>query len=82
VGTNGLAIAALVLGICGFLFVTAVLAIIFGGVSLHQIKSTGNTQRGRGLAIAGLVLGAIWVLLFVFGVAHGRTCVNGVCRRR
>ena len=47
--TNGLAIASL---ICAFLF--APLGIIFGHISLSQIKRTG--EQGHGLAVAGLVI--------------------------
>ncbi|KUH99302.1 peptidylprolyl isomerase [Mycobacterium sp. IS-3022] len=48
--TNTLAIVALV---CAFVF--APLGILFGHLSLSQIKKTG--EEGRGLAIAGLVIG-------------------------
>lgn len=47
--TNGMAIASL---ICAFVF--APLGIIFGHVSLAQIKRTG--EEGHGLAVAGLVI--------------------------
>jgi peptidyl-prolyl cis-trans isomerase B (cyclophilin B) len=47
--TNALAIVSLV---CAFLF--APLGIVFGHISLSQIKKTG--EEGRGLAIAGLVI--------------------------
>ena len=47
--TNGMAIASL---ICAFLF--APLGIIFGHISLSQIKRTG--EEGHGLAVAGLVI--------------------------
>jgi peptidyl-prolyl cis-trans isomerase B (cyclophilin B) len=47
--TNALAIVSLV---CAFLF--APLGIIFGHMSLAQIRKTG--EEGRGLAIAGLVI--------------------------
>jgi peptidyl-prolyl cis-trans isomerase B (cyclophilin B) len=50
--TNGMAIASL---ICAFLF--APLGIIFGHISLSQIKRTG--EEGRGLAVAGLVIGYV-----------------------
>ena len=62
--TNGLATASLVLGILGWLyFVPALLAVIFGHTALSQIKRTG--QGGRGLALAGVILGWIWLALFV-----------------
>lgn len=59
--TNSMAIAALV---CAFLF--APLGIVFGHMSLAQIKRTG--ESGRGMAIAGLVISYLAVammLLFV-----------------
>src|SRR3954470_24119347 len=47
--TNGMAIASL---ICAFVF--APLGIVFGHISLSQIKRTG--EEGHGLAVAGLVI--------------------------
>jgi hypothetical protein len=58
-GTNGLAIASLVLGIVWVWWLGSILAVIFGHVALSQIGRSKGAQGGRGLAIAGLVLG--WV---------------------
>jgi len=70
-GTNGYAIASLVLGIIG-MGIGSILAVVFGHMALGQIRRT--PQGGRGLAIAGLVLGYIGIagivillLLFVVG---------------
>lgn len=57
-GTNALAIVALVLGIFG-----GVLAIPVGHVSLNQIRRSG--ESGRGLAVAGLVLGYLSLVVIV-----------------
>jgi len=61
--TNGLAIATLVLGICGF----ALIPIIMGHIALKQIRERG--ESGGGMAIAGLILGYIalagYVILIV-----------------
>jgi len=51
--TNGLAIASLILGIVG----VSILAIILGHVGLNQIKRNG--EQGRGMALAGVILGYI-----------------------
>jgi peptidyl-prolyl cis-trans isomerase B (cyclophilin B) len=62
--TNGMAIASF---ICAFLF--APLGIIFGHISLSQIKRTG--EDGHGLAVAGLVISyliTIGSILLLFGV--------------
>lgn len=56
-GTNGFAIAALILGLLGGIL----LSVIFGIVALRQIKRTG--EGGKGMAIAGLALSGLWVVV-------------------
>jgi hypothetical protein len=55
--TNGLAVAALVLGILWLFWLGSTLAILFGHIALDQIKH--NNQSGKGMAVAGLVLGYV-----------------------
>ncbi|RNL75462.1 DUF4190 domain-containing protein [Nocardioides marmorisolisilvae] len=55
-GTNGFAIAALIFGIIPICF----LGLIFGIVALVQTGKSG--QKGKGLAIAGIVLNVIWLV--------------------
>jgi hypothetical protein len=63
--TNGLAIAALVTSLvcCG------PIGLILGLVSLNQINASQGRQGGKGMAIAGIVLGglstAVMVLLLL-----------------
>lgn len=57
--TNGLAVAALILGLCGF----AVVPVVLGHVALHQIRD--RHQSGAGLAVAGLVLGYLQLTLYL-----------------
>lgn len=65
VGTNGLAIAALVCSLFGWLCVIGgILGIILGVLALGQIRQSG--QGGRGLAIAGIVIGGIVTALVIF----------------
>jgi Domain of unknown function (DUF4190)/Septum formation len=59
---NGLAIAALVCGIVP----TAVVAIGLGIGALVQIGNRG--ERGKGMAITGIVLGSLWTVFIVLGV--------------
>ncbi len=54
--TNGLAIAALVSS-----FFISLLGVILGHIALNQIKNTG--EGGRGLAIAGLVIGYLGIVV-------------------
>jgi hypothetical protein len=52
-----MAIASMVLGILWLYWLGSILALIFGYVALSQIKE--RNEGGRGMAIAGVVLG--WV---------------------
>jgi hypothetical protein len=57
--TNGYAIAALVLGIIWIYGIGAILALVFGYKARREIDESGGRQGGRGMAVAGIVLG--WV---------------------
>jgi hypothetical protein len=57
-GTNTMAILALV-----FAFVFAPAGIVFGIIARNQIARTG--EEGEGLALAGLIVGAVFTLLIV-----------------
>ena len=67
--TNGFAIASLVCAVAWFMWLGSALGVIFGHMALRQISGSGGAQRGRGLAIAGLVLGyfglAVFAIAFV-----------------
>jgi hypothetical protein len=66
--TSGFAIAALVLGIIGVIL----LSVIFGIVALVKIR--GNPQlRGKGMAIAGLILSGLWLVGIIALIAIGVT---------
>ena len=70
-GVNGLAVAALVLGVVGFVgfpLVPSVLAIILGLRARRQVES-GPSARGRALAEAGIVLGWAAIALLVLSAA-------------
>jgi hypothetical protein len=64
-GTNGWAIAAFVLGILG----GTILSVIFAIVALFQTRD--RHQRGRGLAIAALVISAAWIAIITSLIAYG-----------
>jgi hypothetical protein len=62
--TNKMAVASLVCSLVGWLLIVGPLfGLIFGFVALHQINETG--QRGRGMALAGIVLGGILVAIMI-----------------
>jgi len=63
--TSGWAIAALICGILApFTCITGILAIIFGIIALVKIGKSAGILTGKGLAIAGIVIPAVWLLLF------------------
>jgi len=68
--TNGLAIASMILSIIGFLWILPLVGslagAIMGHISLGQIKRTG--EGGRGMALAGIIVGWAGLALLVLGV--------------
>lgn len=67
--TNTLAIISLVASIAGIVIlwgIGSVVGVICGHISLSQIKKTG--EQGRGMAVAGLIVGYVGIALAVIGV--------------
>jgi hypothetical protein len=69
--TNGIATASLVLGLLGAVIewgglltlAAGVLAVIFGAVGIGR---AGRTNQGHGRAVAGLILGCIAIVAYIF----------------
>jgi prepilin-type processing-associated H-X9-DG protein len=92
--TSGLAIASLVLGILGFLScgITAILGLILGIVSMRRIRKSNGTIGGGGLALAGTIVSAVFLVFIIplgaalilpaLSQAHNRArsiqCMNNV----
>ncbi len=53
----------MVLGILGFILPNQLLSPIFGIIGLNQIRKRG--ERGKGMAITGIVLGVVWIAAYV-----------------
>jgi RNA polymerase subunit RPABC4/transcription elongation factor Spt4 len=68
--TNTFAIVAFVQGILSvflnsvLFFIPSVMAIVFGCISLSQLKQNPD-QKGKGMAVAGLVLGIVFLILTI-----------------
>jgi hypothetical protein len=84
--TNTLAIVSLVTSLLWLCGAGSLAAIICGHLGLREIDRSGGTQTGRGMAIAGLVIGylgliaaVLYVSLVVFAVARdgGSDPLNG-----
>lgn len=80
--TNGLAIASMVLGILWLYWIGSILALIFGYMAKGAIDRSNGQEGGRGMAIAGIVLGWIGiatlviVLILVFAVSESSNDFN------
>src|SRR4051812_980662 len=80
---NGMAIASLVLSLVGIIpcfwvvQIPGLLGIIFGFVARSQIRRSGGNQKGKGMAIAGIVIGIVLIVaavLFVVLLAASNSC--------
>jgi hypothetical protein len=71
---NGLAIASLVCAIIGgYASTLSIPAVICGHIALHKIKQAPNVYTGKGLAIAGLIIGyAGLILALVLGAVRAQ----------
>jgi hypothetical protein len=68
-GPSRLAVTSFLLGLFGIVGISAILGIVLGLVALRRMRRT--MQRGKGLAIAGIVLGIAWLAVAVVLVATG-----------
>lgn len=73
--TNGMAIAAMVLGILWLYWIGSVLALVFGYVARRQIRERG--ESGDGMAIAGIVLGWVGIGFLAIAVVVGFAGASG-----
>jgi hypothetical protein len=68
--TSGMAIASLVLGVCGLLGITALIGLILGVLGLRQINDSDGRLKGRGLAISGIIVSTVLLIAVVVGVGY------------
>ena len=72
---NGFAVVSLSMGIIWYFWIGSILALIFGYIAKGQIDASQGQQKGRGFAIAGIVLGWVGVgflALFIIGALVSR----------
>lgn len=61
--------------LCGIGLIPAILGVVFGLIGMKKIDASGGALKGRGMALAGAICGAvaiglflIWLVLVIFGV--------------
>ena len=68
--SNGFAVASLVLGIIGLpafcAVIPSILAVVFGIIGYNQIARTNAEGGGKGMAVWGIVLGAVGCLIGLY----------------
>ena len=81
--TSGLAIASLVLGICGIFTcgMAAIVGLILGICGICAISKRGEQLKGKGLAIAGIITSAIGIVLIPFTIAILMAILMPSCSR-
>jgi type IV pilus assembly protein PilA len=80
--TSGLAIASLIFGIPFLFFPFSIVAVVFGHVSLSQIKKRAGRLGGKGLAITGLVLGYLGIAMIPLILIIAAIAIPNLLRAR
>lgn len=71
--------------ICGFLFFffpVAIIAIVLGHLALSDIRNSAGRLTGRGMAVAGLVLGYLGVVMIPFILIVAAIAIPNLLRAR
>jgi hypothetical protein len=69
--TNGSAVASVLLAVLWLAGIGSVLALVFGYRARREIKNSAGSQKGSGLATAGIILGWIGIAILLIAVAGG-----------
>lgn len=71
--TSGKAVASVILGVFFLAFPAAILAVVFGHLSRSEIRRSAGGLKGKGMALAGLIMGyfgvAVVPILIVAAIA-------------
>lgn len=71
--TSGLAVSGFILSLIGI----SVIGIILGHLGRKEIRESGGTKSGDGLATAAIVIGWIWLVIsIVIGIVIGIAFAN------
>lgn len=80
--TSGKAIVSLISGLFFFLLPASILAVVFGHLSLRDIRKSAGRLKGEGVAIAGLILGYLGVAFIPFFLIIAAIAIPNLLRAR
>ena len=69
--TSGLAVASMVVGILWIYWIGSIVALVLGYMALREIRQNPEGIEGKGMAIAGIVLGWIGMATLALAIAFG-----------
>jgi type IV pilus assembly protein PilA len=80
--TSGKAIVSLMCGLLFFVPLLFIAAIVFGHLALSEIRNSAGRLKGEGMAIAGLVLGYLWIVGIPFILIIAAIAIPNLLRAR
>jgi hypothetical protein len=80
--SSGKALASLIFGLFFFVFPAAVVAIVFGHLSLSEIRKSAGRLTGHGMAMAGLILGYIGIAIIPFVLIVAAIAIPNLLRAK
>ena len=80
--SSGKALGSLISGILFFFFPAAIVAVVLGHLALSDINKSAGRLAGRGMAVAGLVLGYTGVLSIPFILIVAAIAIPNLLRAR
>ena len=69
--TSGLAIASLVLGILWIYWIGSIVGLVLGYLALREIRRNPHGIEGKGMALAGIILGWVAMVTLLLAIAVG-----------
>lgn len=77
--TNSLAVAGFVVSLCSLLInfagIVGLVGTILSAIGLAQVKTKG---KGKGMAIAGLIIGIISIVWGIYSIINAATIINSM----
>jgi type IV pilus assembly protein PilA len=80
--TSGKAVASLILSFFSWCFIPGVIAVVLGHIAYSEIKKSAGQLKGKGVAIAGLILGYGGIAMIPFILIVAAIAIPNLLRAR